>query len=575
MSALNPLALTYESVLRALATTPDKPWTLSSLAGAAGKDKSTLRRALPAMREADLLGPEPDFTLGDAGRAALALLDGEPEQANAVRDDAPLGFVAIKHALIVPDALNPRGDFDEAALDELAASIRRDGLLQNLVVRPAEPYEGGPFTMHRLVAGERRWRAIGKLIAAGHWPRDKALPCNVVDLDDTGHAVIALLENLQRRDLKPLEEARAFRRLVDDHKFKTADIADRINATQRVVQQRLQLLELDAADQKRLDEGKLTLEQARQIIANRPKPFNLPADQALMLVEIAHRVAAVEGHWYQDLPIGDATGDDTLQALAKRWLVSWGSNCSTAQWTVSLQHTARRAIAEITGIADPDAAELEGAAAELRLKLPPADLKSVAYSTPWLNPPYAVHTERLAEIDTRKAREATQAEADKARKAKVAEAKKAARTLELGLKKGTLTTSGGELSGAIAELGAVLPVRLKNDVVEDALGRQIMSRSYYGGLPEESRIPLMRLMVLAINAALGFPEPPPPSDDAPAAKAVDDEDGEAFDQDGDDEGECEICGQPIVGGDCPDCAAEDGEADDDLSPAAKKLVGVE
>jgi ParB/RepB/Spo0J family partition protein len=201
------------------------------------------------------------------------------------------GQAIVPWQLIVPDLLNPRKEFDQAVIEELADSIAEHGLMQNLVVRPLTALEGYGQPMHRLVAGERRWRAIGLLIKRGHFKDDHQVAVQIRDLTDEQHAVLALIENMQRKDLNPLEEADAFKRLTDEFGLKPSAIAKGINCTPRLVQQRLQLLQLTPDDRKLMAEGKLNVEQARQRVANYPKPFDFSPAEKLLLLEVMHHVA--------------------------------------------------------------------------------------------------------------------------------------------------------------------------------------------------------------------------------------------------------------------------------------------
>jgi ParB/RepB/Spo0J family partition protein len=310
MNAITPFALAYAPVLRKLAAQQgtEAALDLADLAKACGKVPSNLRRDLPKLRAQGLLTDGEPLQLGIGGRAVLMALDGAAGgtdgQANAVHEGVALpaaeGAVGILHHLIVPDPLNPRKDFEddepeEGDLDQLAASILAKGILQNLLVRPAAPMDGYDQPVHRLVAGERRWRRVALLIQRGDWAADRLVPCVVREMTDAEHAELALIENLQRKNLKPLEEARAFRRLVDDHGVKTADIASRIGMTQRLVQQRLQLLDLDEEDQARLDAETLSLEEARRIAA-KPKP------EAVVLTDGERRAMAELLHKWKHAP---------------------------------------------------------------------------------------------------------------------------------------------------------------------------------------------------------------------------------------------------------------------------------
>lgn len=292
---LTPLILQNAEVLRSLRDSTYA--TAAELAEELGRDASNLRKSLKSLEAAGLIGPDPDHSLAaltSAGLTALAALDraegrvgsGGQSPTSAAHQEMPPGFALIPHELIVPDGLNPRKHIDEDELAELAESIAQDGLLENLVVRPIA--EGD--TAHRLVAGERRWRALRLLIQAGRW--DQPIPCKVVEINDAAHRRIALVENLQRKDLRPIDEAQALKDLMEVTGQGTAEIAKEIGFTQRFVQQRLQLLALPPKTQEAVNAGSLTLERAREEIAriNRAteaaEKRKLPQDELLAIAEI-------------------------------------------------------------------------------------------------------------------------------------------------------------------------------------------------------------------------------------------------------------------------------------------------
>lgn len=170
----------------------------------------------------------------------------------------------IPYHQIVASELNPRRHFDHDGLVDLAQSIAANGVLENLLVR-SHPSQDGRF---ELIAGERRLRAVGLLVEDCRWGNEDLLPCRVIDpCSDLGMLKLALAENLARADMQPLEEAAAFRALIDAG-MKTADIADTIGRTQRFVQLRLKLLaDLTPEAQSALEEGIISAEQARVLTA--------------------------------------------------------------------------------------------------------------------------------------------------------------------------------------------------------------------------------------------------------------------------------------------------------------------
>jgi ParB family chromosome partitioning protein len=155
-----------------------------------------------------------------------------------------------------PSGQNPRRSFDEPALVELADSIREHGVIQPLVVRARSAGEGGGFT---LVAGERRWRAAQK---AGL----KEVPVVVKDATSTEAFEMALVENLQRRDLNPIEEAEAFRQLTEHHGYTAEHLAKRIGKDRTTIANTLRLLKLPTAAKVMVADGRLQMGHARALL---------------------------------------------------------------------------------------------------------------------------------------------------------------------------------------------------------------------------------------------------------------------------------------------------------------------
>lgn len=153
---------------------------------------------------------------------------------------------------IRPNPFQPRREFDEAGLAELAESIRQNGLLQPIVVRrQADAWH--------IVAGERRWRALRLL----GWER---APVVQRELSDAQMLVIALVENLQREDLTPLDEAEGFNRLMGEFGLTQKQVADQVGRSRSAVANSIRLLGLPEAIRKLLGAGDLTAGHARAIL---------------------------------------------------------------------------------------------------------------------------------------------------------------------------------------------------------------------------------------------------------------------------------------------------------------------
>lgn len=184
------------------------------------------------------------------GRGLSALLE---EAATPIDANAP-GVARLAVADIGANPKQPRRHFVAEAMDELIASVRAHGVLQPILVRPVA---GGRY---EIVAGERRWRAAQ---AAGL----HEMPAVVRPLDDRAAFEIALIENIQRSDLNAIEEARGYRRLIDDFSHTQAVLAGIVGKSRSHVTNLLRLLELPESVQQMVEEGKLAMGHARALAA--------------------------------------------------------------------------------------------------------------------------------------------------------------------------------------------------------------------------------------------------------------------------------------------------------------------
>ena len=154
---------------------------------------------------------------------------------------------------ITANPFQPREVFDEAAIAELTESIRSKGLLQPLLVRRID-------SGYQLIAGERRFRAAQRAGLA-------RVPITVREADDREALELALIENLQRENLNPIEEARAFKRLADEFSLTQEDIAQQVNKSRSAVTNSLRLLQLPREVIKQLESGELSAGHARSLLA--------------------------------------------------------------------------------------------------------------------------------------------------------------------------------------------------------------------------------------------------------------------------------------------------------------------
>lgn len=164
------------------------------------------------------------------------------------------GAVNVKISEIEPNRDQPRREFDSAALSELADSISQHGVLQPLLLRPM--VSGG----YRIVAGERRWRAARM---AGL----SEVPAVVREMTDAEEMLFALIENLQREDLTPLEEARGYQTLIDTQGFTQEEVSQTVGKSRPAVTNALRLLNLPDDLQGMLERGEITAGHARTLLS--------------------------------------------------------------------------------------------------------------------------------------------------------------------------------------------------------------------------------------------------------------------------------------------------------------------
>ena len=190
-----------------------------------------------------------------------------------------MGSAFININQISPNPNNPRKNFDEAALEELAASIREHGIIQPLVVKYTDTGEGGGLQC-QLICGERRLRAAKML-------RMEKVPVvyRMVDEDELSPAAEALkmlVENLQREDLDPIEEAGAYQRVLDEFKYTQEDLAQQVGKSQGHIANRLRLLELPDTVKENISRGIISASHGKVLAGHK----NLPASVIEKAVEI-------------------------------------------------------------------------------------------------------------------------------------------------------------------------------------------------------------------------------------------------------------------------------------------------
>ena len=215
-----------------------------------------------------LLGPK-----GAAGAAAPVVLEPEAPQPGDVLRTLPVGQLQ-------PGKYQPRRDMDPAKLEELSASIQAQGVIQPIVVREIAP------DRYEIVAGERRWRA-SQLAGLAE------VPVVLRELDDRTVIAMALIENIQREDLNPLEEAQALQRLIDEFSLTHAEAAAAVGRSRAAVSNLLRLLDLPPAIRALVEARRLEMGHARALLTLSPelasKLAHEAAEHGWSVREVEHR----------------------------------------------------------------------------------------------------------------------------------------------------------------------------------------------------------------------------------------------------------------------------------------------
>jgi len=204
--------------------------------------------SLPATGEPDATATAVEQAKASPARALSAASVASIEERAQAGDQ--LKLIGVER--IQRGEYQPRRHFDEALLQELADSVSAQGLIQPILVRERD---GG----YELIAGERRWRAAQ--LAGLH-----EIPAIVRDMDDRRVAAVSLIENIQRKDLNPLEEAAAFRRLCDDFGLTHQEVADSVGRSRVAVSNMMRLLELDDQVKGMVDRGEIEMGNARALL---------------------------------------------------------------------------------------------------------------------------------------------------------------------------------------------------------------------------------------------------------------------------------------------------------------------
>ena|GEM_PF-1092794 len=536
-----------------------------TVAKATNRVVSNVRRDFNRLINAGVISPSAPglYLITDLGRQWVMgqdVADGlapPPSATDTAADALPEGLLSLRHDQILPDPDNARQDWtsEEARweLDALRMDIVQNGLLQNLVVRPmadddlqdafvqvTTPAGDEILPRYRLVAGERRWRAIGEAIADGDWPEDRPILARLLDADAKETRFAAIAENLLRRKLNPIEKAKGFEQLAALG-FENKLIAERLGYTPEHVQQHRRFLKLDEADQQRMtlprdDPRHLSVRDARQKLAvkdNAPKAVALEPIARLALAELIHAVFAAATHRYAMIPVA-AGADQTPEAIALLehdfirfdGLRDYGEHAG--RFVMGLGYGSPLLdppLPDMFGDYRSRDAALISEQARVYPDGVPADDDCINYATPWIQTVGDLTPEGQAIVDEIATRKAERDAEDQQRQAALAEKRaageaiaSAARAFQADVRAAAVLHLPAARTQEIAVTAeAPLPWRIRWDgAVVAADGAIIISGNpHLNNTRSEAR---MRLMIVGVNTAAGLSTPddePEPTVDAP------------------------------------------------------------
>lgn len=232
------------------------------------------------------------------GRGLSALL-GEPTGSPAAVVELPESAAGVKEievSRISGNPEQPRTRFDAKALDELASSIAANGIVQPIVVRRAG-------SRYQIVAGERRWRAAQR--AGLH-----KVPVVIKEVSDDKILEIALIENIQREELNPIEEANAYRKLIDTIGLTQEQLSERVGKERSLIATSMRLLKLPEEIQKLIEEGKLTAGHGRALLLTDDRAIQIRTARSIIEKQMSVREA--------ERTVKRATAESTVTAAKKQ-----------------------------------------------------------------------------------------------------------------------------------------------------------------------------------------------------------------------------------------------------------------
>jgi ParB family transcriptional regulator, chromosome partitioning protein len=265
-----------------------------------------------------------------------------PAAVDVTEDDAPR-VREVPHDQVIPSPLQPRTRFVESPLEELMESIRQHGIIQPLIVRPVN----GKL---ELIAGERRWRASGKLGLA-------TVPVIEREASDRDVLEMALVENLQREDLNPMDEASGYVRLAKEFAMKQDDIAMRVGKSRASVANSMRLLDLHSDIQMMVAQGHLTVGHAKAILSIKDQNNQLLAADQVIRRKLTVRATEKLAQSFQE---HQATGTSSQKSSGISREVDIHIRAVTNRFRehlathVAIQHSAKKGKIEIEYYGDDD-----------------------------------------------------------------------------------------------------------------------------------------------------------------------------------------------------------------------------
>ena len=238
------------------------------------EEKKETAAVLSEKEEADSQNQKDDVSRETSEVKAESTPEKKDKTSKDADADSLKNAVTVRISEVEPNRKQPRKNFDDEKLDELAESIKNFGLLQPILVQKRDGY-------YEIIAGERRWRAALK---AGL----KEVPVIIREYTEKEILELSLIENLQRENLNPIEEAQAYKRLMDEFDMGQADVAQRVSKSRSAVANSLRLLKLEEEVQKMLVEGQISMGHARALL-----PLEIPEEQVAVAGKVAEKQLSV------------------------------------------------------------------------------------------------------------------------------------------------------------------------------------------------------------------------------------------------------------------------------------------